>query len=62
MVKLVRLATDNNGIFKSNFQNDVLIEPQSQIALLNATFNVDYDVLDINQTNNVVVKQLLIVY
>ena len=57
MVKLVRLATDNNGIFKSNFQNDVLIEPQSQIALLNATFNVDYDVLDINQTNNLVTVQ-----
>ena len=35
MVKLIRLASDNNGIFKSNFQNDINIEPNSQIAILN---------------------------
>ncbi len=49
MVKLIRLASDNNAIFKSNFQNDIIIEPQSQIALVNATFNVDFDNLNITQ-------------
>lgn len=52
MVKLIRLATDNNGVFKSNFQNDIIIEPQSQIALLNTTFQTSFNVLTIDDSNN----------
>ena len=55
MVKLIRLASDNNGIFKSNFQNDIIIEPKSKIALLNTTFTNDFDILSVSQYNNKVI-------
>ena len=29
MVKLIRLASDDNGKFRSNFQNDIIVEPNS---------------------------------
>ena len=51
-MKLVRLATDNNGVFASAFQNDMTIAPQSQMALLNLTFQTEYIVLSVNDTNN----------
>jgi hypothetical protein len=57
MVKLIRLASDNNGIFKSNFQNDINIEPNSQIALLNCTFKSDFPIANINQDNNLITVQ-----
>ena len=37
-MKLVRLATDNDGVFASAFENNMTIPPQSQMALLNLTF------------------------
>jgi len=37
-MKLVRLATENNGVFQSAFGNDMIIEKNSQMALLNLTF------------------------
>jgi len=37
-MKLVRLSTNNNGNFKSSFGNDMIISPQSKMALLNLTF------------------------
>ena len=53
-MKLVRLATDNDGVFASAFQNDMIIAPQSQMALLNLTFQSNYDVLSINDSNNTI--------
>ena len=38
MVKLIRLASKNNCNFDANFDNDIIIEPNSSIAVLNATF------------------------
>ena len=52
MVKLIRIASDDNGIFKSNFQNDIIVEPQSKMALLNATFKVAFETLNITSENN----------
>ena len=43
-MKLIRLATTNDGIFTSSFGNDMNIEPNSQMALLNLTFNTDVGV------------------
>lgn len=40
-MKLIRLATDNDGLFASAFQNDMVIAPQSQMALLNLTFKTN---------------------
>jgi len=52
MVKLIRLASDDNGIFRSNFQNDIIVEPNSSMSLLNATFKVDFETLNITSENN----------
>lgn len=43
-MKLIRLATTNDGVFTSSFGNDMNIEPNSQMALLNLTFNTDVGV------------------
>ena len=51
-MKLIRLATDNDGVFASAFQNDMIIAKESQMALLNLTFQTNYDVLAINDSNN----------
>ena len=40
-MKLIRLATNNNGHFKSSFGNDMTIAPNSKMALLNLTFQSD---------------------
>ena len=40
-MKLVRLASNNDGIFKSNFGNDMVLEAKSKMALLNLTFESD---------------------
>mgnify|MGYP003627719843 FL=1 len=50
-MKLIRLATDNDGVFQSSFQNDMIIAPKSQMALLNLTFKSEYDVLNVNSSN-----------
>ena len=51
-MKLIRLATDNDGVFQSSFQNDMIISPKSQMALLNLTFKSEYDVLNVNSSNS----------
>ena len=40
-MKLVRLASSNNGVFTSNFGNDMILEENSKMALLNLTFESD---------------------
>lgn len=40
-MKLVRLASANDGVFKSNFGNDMVLEENSKMALLNLTFTSD---------------------
>lgn len=52
-MKLIRLATDNNGYFKSSFGNDLVIKPQSKMALLNLTFEAkEIDLIQITSKNN----------
>tara|TARA_R110000772_G_scaffold28844_2_gene72505 strand:+ start:1379 stop:3232 length:1854 start_codon:yes stop_codon:yes gene_type:complete len=40
MVKLVRLATNDEGVFTNSFGNNIILKPQSKIALLNLTFKI----------------------
>ena len=40
-MKLVRLASSNDGVFTSNFGNDMILEENSKMALLNLTFESD---------------------
>ena len=56
-MKLIRLATDNNGIFTSAFQNDMIIEKNSQMALLNLTFKTEFENITIDESNNIVTFQ-----
>lgn len=55
MVKLVRLTSTDNGVFKSSFANDMLIKPNSKLALLNLTFKTDIATLIIDDTNNLII-------
>ena len=42
MVKLIRLSTsDNNGVFRCNFDTDVILKENAQIALRNIVFEPD---------------------
>ena len=40
-MKLVRLCSSNDGVFTSNFGNDMVLEENSKMALLNLTFESD---------------------
>ena len=51
-MKLIRLSTSNDGVFQSAFQTDMTIVPQSQMALLNLTFQSQYNVLNVNSSNS----------
>jgi hypothetical protein len=52
MVKLVRLTTtDNQAIFDTNFNTEILIEPKSQVALKSVTLERVRDVVTINESN-----------
>ena len=52
MVKLIRLASNNDGLFKSAFGSSIDIKPNGKIALLNLTFRTDFNVLNINDSNS----------
>ena len=54
MVKLIRLTSTNNGIFNTNFDSEILLNPNSKIALLNATFETVFDNIAITSTNNLI--------
>ena len=44
-MKLIRLATTNDGVFTSSFGNEMTLEPNSQMALLNLTFQTNLGIL-----------------
>jgi len=56
-MKLIRFVTDNNGIFKSNFGNEMFLKDNSKMALLNLTFETAFNVIQIDSTNNSVTFQ-----
>lgn len=53
MVKLLRLTSrSNDGVFKNNLQNNLILKPNSSIALLNLTFNTKFSNLFVDDDNN----------
>jgi len=58
MVKLIRLTSENDAQFKSNFDADIRLKPQAQIALHNLTFESDFEVLNINPDNHDLFSQI----
>ena len=51
-MKLIRLVTDNKGVFTSSFDNDIILEPKSKMALLNLTFQTEFENITIDPTNS----------
>ena len=54
-MKLIRLVTDNKGVFTTSFDSDMLIEPQSKMALLNLTFQTDFENITIDPSNSQII-------
>ena len=52
MVRLIRLASVDNGKFKTSFGNDIVIEPGSKISVLNATFETKLKNIQVSRLNN----------
>jgi len=52
MVRLLRLASVDDGKFKTSFGNDIQIEPGSKLAVLNATFQTVFNSVNIGGLNN----------
>lgn len=52
MVKLVRLATNDEGVFTNSFGNNIILKPQSKVALLNLTFKISEDRYNIGVDTN----------
>ena len=50
-MRLIRLATDNNANFDANFDTPINIEPNSQLALQNTTFERGFDNLEVTLGN-----------
>ena len=54
MVKLIRLASNNDLNFAANFDNDIIVPPGSKLALQNLTFKTIFTSVNINSSNNIV--------
>ncbi len=52
-MKLVRLCSSNNGVFTSNFGNDMVLEEKSKMALLNLTFTSDIGQIVIDNNSSI---------
>ena len=51
MVKLIRLTSEDNCNFKANLDDGIQISIDSKIALQNLTFNAEFDILTIDDSN-----------
>ena len=52
-MKLIRLtSTNSDGHFNNDFYEDIIMEKNTQIALQNASFEIDVNIITINGTNN----------
>jgi len=58
-MKLIRLtSTNSDGHFNNDFYEDIILDKNSQIALQNASFEIDVNSITINGTNNTLIFQL----
>ena len=51
MVKLIRLTSDDNANFQANFDAEIKLKEQSQVALQNLTFESNFDIINVNPDN-----------
>jgi len=53
MVKLIRLKSDQDKLlFNNNIQSDLIIKPNSKIALQNVSFKKSVEEITVDSTNN----------
>ena len=52
MVKLIRLASQDNCNFMANFSNDILVPPGSKLALQNVSFKTEFKTFVITEDNH----------
>ena len=58
-MRIVRLTTtDPEGIFDNNFDSELIIKPQSQLALKSCVFETQNKVIDIDSSNNEITFQV----
>jgi hypothetical protein len=58
-MRIVRLTTtDPEGIFDNNFDSELLIKPQSQLALKSCVFETQNKVIEIDSSNNEITFQV----
>tara|TARA_R110000772_G_scaffold167111_1_gene278717 strand:+ start:986 stop:2734 length:1749 start_codon:yes stop_codon:yes gene_type:complete len=58
MVKLIRLTSEDNANFEANFDSEIKLKEQSQMALHNLTFESNFEALQVNSSNNEVTSQI----
>ena len=55
-MKLLRLTSNsNNGIIDTNFNEDILIEPDSQLSLMNTSFSINKKEFTVSSNNNKII-------
>jgi len=58
-MKLFRIETDSDtGIFDTTFQEDIIIKPNSQVALNQASFEVNFEELIVDASNSLFIYQV----
>ena len=55
-MKLIRLATNDNGNFSSSFGNEMILKPNAKMALLNLTFNSSIGKLTTSNDQSITTK------
>lgn len=55
-MKLLRLTSNsNNGIIDTNFNEDILIQPDSQLSLMNTSFSINKKEFTVSSNNNKII-------
>ena len=58
-MKLIRLtSTNSDGHFNNDFYEDIILDKNSQIALQNASFEIDVARIVLDASNNTIIFQL----
>ena len=57
-MRLIRLTTTDSSIFENDFSNEIVIEPNGQVALLNASLKLEEHEIIVDSANDLIQYQL----
>jgi len=57
-MRLIRLTTDSDNIFENDFSDEIVVEPNGQVALINASLKLAEHEIIINAENDLIQYQL----